>query len=61
MGIGTNTLGYANSKIDNKVISAIKKSNMSTLNNYDEVLLAEKLLNLHNWAGKVKFARSGAG
>ena len=60
MGIGTNTLGYANSEIDNKVINAIKKSNMSTLNNYDEVLLAEKLLNLHNWAGKVKFARSGA-
>ena len=42
MGIGTNTLGYANSEIDNKVINAIKKSNMSTLNNYDEVLLAEK-------------------
>ena len=60
MGIGTNTLGYANSEIDSKVINAIKKSNMSTLNNYDEVLLAEKLLNLHNWAGKVKFARSGA-
>ena len=53
-------MGYANSEIDNKVINAIKKSNMSTLNNYDEVLLAEKLLNLHNWAGKVKFARSGA-
>ena len=60
MGIGTNTLGYANSEIDNKVINAIKKSNMSTLNNYDEVLLAERLLELHSWAGKVKFARSGA-
>ncbi len=60
MGVGTNTLGYANSEVDKKVIDAIKKSNMSTLNNYEEVLLAEKLLNLHRWAGKAKFARSGA-
>ena len=60
MGIGTNTMGYANSKIDKKVIESLKKSNMSTLNCFEEVQLAEKLLDLHKWAGKVKFARSGA-
>ena len=60
MGIGTNTMGYANSKIDKKVIESLKKSNMSTLNCFEEVQLAEKLLELHKWAGKVKFARSGA-
>ena len=60
MGIGTNTMGYANSRIDKKVIESLKKSNMSTLNCFEEVQLAEKLLELHKWAGKAKFARSGA-
>jgi len=59
MGIGTNVLGYANDKIDNKIKDAINNSNMSTLNSPEEVLLAEKLINLHKWAGGVKFARTG--
>ena len=32
---------------------------MSTLNCPEEVYLAEKLLSMHSWAGKVKFARTG--
>ena len=60
MGVGTNILGYANQKIDNEVIKSIKKSNMSTLNAFEEVLLAEKLIDMHPWAQKVKFARTGA-
>ena len=32
---------------------------MSTLNCPEEVLLAEKLIELHNWADMVKFARTG--
>ena len=59
MGVGTNVLGYANSKIDNEVKKNITKSNMSTLNCAEEVLLAEKLIELHPWANKVRFARTG--
>jgi glutamate-1-semialdehyde aminotransferase len=32
---------------------------MSTLNSKEEILLAEKLIDLHPWAGKVRFARTG--
>ena len=59
MGVGTNILGYCNNEIDKSVISAIKKSNMSSLNCREELDLAEKLIELHNWADMVKFARTG--
>ena len=59
MGVGTNVLGYANPKIDNKVISSIKDSNMSTLNSNYEIFLAEKLTEIHKWADMVRFARTG--
>ena len=59
MGVGTNILGYCNTKVDTAVISAVKNSNMSTLNCIEEVHLAEKLLDMHKWADKVKFARTG--
>ena len=57
--VGPNTLGYANSKIDNSVIKTIKMGNMSSLNCPEEVYLAERLVSMHPWASKVKFARSG--
>ena len=56
---GTNILGYSNYKVDKDVISAIKKCNISTLNSYEEYLLANKLIKFHKWAKMVKFARSG--
>ncbi len=59
MGIGTNSLGYSNPKIDNKIINSIKKGNMSTFNCAEEVLLSEKLLQMNKWANKVRFTRSG--
>jgi len=59
MGVGTNVLGYANQKIDKKVINSIKNSNMSTLNSAYEITLAEKLIDIHHWADKVRFTRSG--
>ena len=34
---------------------------MSSLNNYEEIQLAEKLIEIHSWADMVKFARSGGG
>ena len=59
MGVGTNILGYSNDKINNKIIKIIDKGNMSTLNSYEEVRLAESLLKINKWADMVKFARSG--
>ncbi|QNI57182.1 aminotransferase class-III/ pyridoxal-phosphate-dependent [Synechococcus sp. BIOS-U3-1] len=59
MGIGPNTLGYANSNVDREVISAINNGTMSTLNAFEEVLLAEKLVDLHPWSDMARFAKSG--
>lgn len=59
MGIGTNVLGYADPDVDVAVINAIKTSNMSTLNSYEEIQLAEKLLEILDVDGLVKFTRSG--
>ena len=59
MGVGTNSLGYCNDSVDNKVISTVKNGNMSTLNCAEEVGLAEKLIELHDWADMVRFARTG--
>ena len=59
MGIGTNLLGYGNKEVDEAVIKTVKLGNMSTLNCPEEVLLAEKLIELHPWAQMARFARSG--
>lgn len=59
MGIGTNTLGYGNDKIDAAVQQTVLNGNMSTLNCPEEVYLAERLIELHPWADMVRFARSG--
>jgi glutamate-1-semialdehyde aminotransferase/spore coat polysaccharide biosynthesis protein SpsF (cytidylyltransferase family) len=59
MGVGTNILGYSRKEVDDAVRKVIDKGNMSTLNSKEEILLAEKLIELHPWAGKVRFARTG--
>ena len=59
MGIGTNSLGYSNPEVDEAVMRCVKDGNMSTFNCPEEVYLAERLIELHPWAGKVRFARSG--
>ena len=59
MGVGTNSLGYSNKKIDRAVESVIKKGNMSTLSCPEEVILAEKITELHDWIDMVRFARTG--
>ena len=59
MGIGTNILGYKNKLVDNSVLRAINKGNVSTLNCIEEVELAEELLKIDSWASKVCFARTG--
>ena len=57
--VGQSTLGYNNSLIDNAVKKAIKQGNMTSLNSYEEIQLAEELIKIHPWANKVKFCRSG--
>ena len=59
MGIGTNTLGYGHQEVDDAVLQCVKDGNLSTLNAPEEVLLAEKLVEIHPWADMVRFARSG--
>lgn len=59
MGVGTNILGYAKKEVDDAIKKIIHKGNISTLNSKEEILLAEKLIQMHPWAGKVRFARTG--
>ena len=59
MGVGTNLLGYGRKEVDKAVHEAINKGNMSSLNCKEEVLLAEKLVSMHPWSSKAKFARTG--
>ena len=59
MGIGSAILGYANPELTNAVSDVLKEGVNCTLNAPEEVLLAEKLLDLNPFAGGVKFSRSG--
>jgi len=59
MGIGTCVLGYANDAVNEAVKRAVDSGTMCTLNSYEEVELAEKLIELHPWAGMVRFTRTG--
>ena len=58
-GVGACSLGYQNPNIDQKVRECISSGVMCSLNTPKEVELAEKLITLHPWAEKAKFARSG--
>lgn len=58
-GIGATVLGYADEDVNKAVIEVINKGSASTLNPYEEVLLAEKLIELHPWADMARFARGG--
>ena len=59
MGIGTNILGYGHPEVDEAVHKIIETGNMATFNCSEEVLLSEKLLELHPWADMVRLARAG--
>ena len=59
MGVGANVLGYAYDPVDNAAKHAIDKGSMCTLNAPEEVSLAEKLLELHEWADMVRYAKAG--
>ncbi len=59
MGIGANVLGYAHPEVDAAAKEAVDRGSMCTLNAPEEVYLAEKLLELHPWAGGVRYAKAG--
>lgn len=58
-GVGACPLGYRDIDVDAAVLEAISRGNMCTLNAPDEVELAELLIELHPWAERVRYARSG--
>lgn len=58
-GIGACLLGYANPDVSEAVIDSVRRGSMTSLNAPEEVYLADKLLELHPWAGSVRFARTG--
>lgn len=59
MGVGANVLGYAFDEVDEAAKEAISNGGMCTLNAPEEVYMAEKLLALHPWADKVRYAKAG--
>jgi len=60
MGVGTNILGYSRREVDDAVKKVIQKGNMSSLNSIEDILLSEKLIEMHPWAQMVRLARTGA-
>lgn len=58
-GIGAVLLGYADKDVTAAVQRRLTAGSYCSLVNPQEVELAGKLLQLHPWAGKVRYARSG--
>lgn len=58
-GIGANVLGYADDDVNAAVIKAIADGSSSSLNCPEEVELADLLCELHPWADRVRYARTG--
>jgi len=59
MGVTSCVLGYADPDVNKAVKKAIGNGSMGTLNSFEEVQLAEKLISLHPWAKMVRFAKTG--
>ncbi len=60
MGVGTNLLGYSNSRVDTDVKKTIDNGTCSTLNSKEDIDLAKKIINLHPWFNAVRYGRGGA-
>ncbi len=58
-GVGAILLGYGDSDVNAAVRRRLMLGSYCTLNAPEEVELAEQLLGLHPWAGKVRYARGG--
>ncbi len=58
-GVGAILLGHADDDVNAAVHRRVNLGSYSTLASPDEVALADVLLELHPWAGKVRYARGG--
>ena len=58
-GIAACLLGYADPAVSEAVIKVIRDGSMCTLNPPEEVELADRLCDIHPWAERVRFARTG--
>lgn len=58
-GVGAILLGHADEEVNAAVKRRVNLGSYCTLISPDEVTLAEELLALHPWAGKVRYARGG--
>jgi glutamate-1-semialdehyde 2,1-aminomutase len=58
-GIGANVLGYADPDVDAAVSKSIESGSSSSLNCPEEVELADLLCEIHPWAERVRYARTG--
>jgi len=58
-GIGACVLGFANPVVNKAVIKCVTNGSMCTLNAPEEVALADRLCQIHPWAEKVRYARTG--
>ncbi len=58
-GIGATILGYADEAVNARVHEVIDKGVSSSLNCFEEVELAQLLCEIHPWAQKVRYARTG--
>ena len=58
-GIGSCLLGYADPDVTDAVVRRIQLGSMCTLNPIEEVELAETLIELHPWAERARFCRTG--
>jgi len=59
MGIGACLLGYNDPDVTAAVVRRVEAGSMSTLNNPEEVELAQLLVRLHPWADRVRYTRTG--
>jgi anthranilate phosphoribosyltransferase len=59
VAVGAAVLGYADEEVNRTVHEIVDKGSVSSLNPPETLDLAEKLLDLHPWADRVKFGRMG--
>ncbi len=59
MGVSSCLLGYNDPDVTAAVVRRVQAGSMCTLNNPEEVELAQLLIALHPWAENVRFGRSG--
>ncbi|HEO69715.1 MAG TPA: aminotransferase class III-fold pyridoxal phosphate-dependent enzyme, partial [Candidatus Hydrogenedentes bacterium] len=58
-GIGSCLLGYRDPDVTRAVQRRVNLGSMSILNPPDEVALADRLCDIHSWAERVRFTRTG--